>query len=204
MEANEQPQNLRTNEIRQFEKTLFSKGANLRTKPVPTSIAPTSIPCKLGNGHGKTFAITLTAVNRLLAYSEQMHELAVIMFSGTLRVSEALNIKSHHYSTANYFTIKGSKKSHDKFFIVSSELKYCQRSKLRGIHPFDDLNRFTVYRVFKKFGIEGKFENSSKNSVTHVFRHQAAQSGRLLEASEASISANLGHKVLKTTGLYGR
>jgi site-specific recombinase XerD len=119
-----------------------------------------------------------------------------------LRISEVLGVKTVHLIGANKILIKGLKGSGDRIIIIDF------MSELRGLYchyngfVFFGINRFFVYREYKKIGIGLQFENSKNAAVTHAPRHLFIRELKSGGVSTEALQGQLQHKSIKSTKHY--
>jgi integrase len=143
-----------------------------------------------------------TVIQELTKRDDRVRKLYVLMSLCGCRISEALKIAPHHITNNGSFVIKGSKGSGSRMYKVSELSEWLLSCKRNSIYPFDCLNRFYVYRVFKSVGIEHKFEGNKKSSVTHLPRHLLAIEAKSINVGEEIISDALRHKSTKSKIYY--
>lgn len=181
---------------------LVIRGENVRIKSEPKPNAQTTKVCTLGESAQASVRISDTVVAELAKRDDRVKKLYVLMCSCGCRISEALKIAPHHITNTGSFVIKGSKGSGSRMYKVSELSEWLLWCKRNSIYPFDCLNRFYVYRVFKSVGIEHKFEGNKKNSVTHLPRHLLAIEAKSIDAGGEVISDALRHKSSKSKVYY--
>jgi len=140
---------------------------------------------------------------RKLAGRQTMALVGLMSASGC-RVSEALQVKVKDISLNGRVKITGSKGSYSRIVTIVEDRDYFIRCKHSCIDPFQGLDRFFVYRMFKKLGIVLTFKDSSRNAVTHAFRHLAIQDSQTISESIDTTQLYIGHKNVKSTQHYGR
>lgn len=181
---------------------LVIRGENVRIKSEPKPSAQTTKLCASGVAGQAAVRVSDTVIQELAKRDDRVRKLYVLMCSCGCRISEALKIAPHHITNAGSFVIKGSKGSESRMYKVSELSEWLLWCKKNGIYPFDCLNRFYVYRVFKSVGIEHKFEGNKKNSVTHLPRHLLALEAKSIDVGEEIISDALRHKSTKSKIYY--
>ena len=117
-------------------------------------------------------------------------------------MSEVLSIKANDLYTQDRIKLRALKGSQSRLLCFHDNTGYLQLCKRIGKHPFMDLNRFYVYRLYKRIGIQYKSQTSSKMSVTHAPRHIAAI--ELLNSNDGLLftSDYLRHKSKRTLQFY--
>lgn len=121
--------------------------------------------------------------------------------SGT-RVSELLNISYLDIISPTILRIKGLKHSSDRLLHIDRYCDYFGFCKLNQIQPFALLDRFYIYREYKKFGFVVSFLDSNKKAVTHSFRYRYIKKLKDNDVEIALIQKEIGHKTQKTTERY--
>ena len=118
------------------------------------------------------------------------------------RVSEILNIKYTDIISPTILRIKGLKHSNDRLIHIDRYSEYFGFCKRNMIHPFGTLNRFYVYREYKKIGFIVSFLDSNKKAVTHSFRYKYIKNLKDNNVEISLIQKEIGHKTQKTTENY--
>ena len=88
------------------------------------------------------------------------------------RVSEILNIQYSDIITSTIIRLKGLKHSNDRLIHIDRYSEYFSFCKRNMIQPFGSLNRYYIYREYKKLGFIVSFLDSNKKAVTHSFRYK--------------------------------
>lgn len=118
------------------------------------------------------------------------------------RVSELLNIKYTDIISPTILKIKGLKHSNDRLIHIDRYSEYFEFCKRNMIHPFSTLNRFYIYREYKKIGFIVSFLDSNKKAVTHSFRYKYIKNLKDNNVEISLIQKEIGHKTQKTTENY--
>jgi len=118
------------------------------------------------------------------------------------RVSEILNIKYSDIISPTILRIRGLKHSDDRLIHIDRYSEYFSYCKRYMIHPFSTLNRFYIYREYKKMGFVVSFLDSDKKAVTHSFRYRYIKNLKDNKVEISLIQKEIGHKTLKTTENY--
>jgi integrase len=121
-----------------------------------------------------------------------------------LRISEVLNISPNDITRQGNIIIRTLKKGENRIVTPIIGLAYFIDCKRYNIYPFQDFDRFMIYRIYKKAGIVYKGKGNSKNSVTHAFRHLNTLSLKNDNIDKDIIKKSLGHKSEKTQSEYGK
>jgi len=129
--------------------------------------------------------------------------IALQMFYG-LRISEVLGISSGDILFNGSIALRTLKNGENRIITPTIGLDYFVRCRSSGIKPFQDYNRFWIYRLYKAHNIilDNGFNN--KKSVTHSFRHINTTLLRRDDVDKDIIKKSLGHKSEKTQIHYGR
>lgn len=118
------------------------------------------------------------------------------------RVSEILNIQYSDIITSTILRIKGLKHSNDRLLHIDRYSEYFSFCKRNMIHPFGSLNRYYIYREYKKIGFVVSFLDSNKKAVTHSFRYKYIKKLKDNNVEISLIQKEIGHKAQKTTENY--
>lgn len=118
------------------------------------------------------------------------------------RVSEILNIQYTDIITSTIIRLKGLKHSSDRLIHVNRYTEYFSFCKRNMIQPFGTLNRFYIYREYKKIGFVISFLDSNKKAVTHSFRYRYIKKLKDNNVEISLIQKEIGHKTQKTTENY--
>lgn len=118
------------------------------------------------------------------------------------RVSEILNIQYTDIITSTIIRIKGLKHSNDRLIHIDRYSEYFGFCKRNMIHPFGTLNRYYIYREYKKMGFIVSFLDSNKKAVTHSFRYKYIKNLKENNVDISLIQKEIGHKSQKTTENY--
>lgn len=118
------------------------------------------------------------------------------------RVSEILNIQYSDIITSTIVRIKGLKHSNDRLLHIDRYSEYFSFCKRNMIHPFGSLNRYYIYREYKKIGFIVSFLDSNKKAVTHSFRYKYIKKLKDNNVELSLIQKEIGHKSQKTTENY--
>lgn len=134
--------------------------------------------------------------------NRQLFYLISFMSATACRVSEALNIGPWDITSDGFVKINTLKRGKPRIVNSGMAADFMVRSAQNGVKPFDGMNRFAVYRYFKRYGIETQLKGRKKKTVTHLPRHLVAQqiqrAGMDIELSKQA----LGHNSIKSTGFY--
>lgn len=118
------------------------------------------------------------------------------------RVSELLNIKHSDIISPTILRVKGLKHSEDRLIHIDKYCDYFSFCKCNMVHPFASLDRFYIYREYKKLNLVVSFIGSNKKAVTHSFRYRYIKKLKDNEVDISLIQKEIGHKTQKTTERY--
>lgn len=118
------------------------------------------------------------------------------------RVSEILNIQYTDIINATVLRIRGLKHSDDRLIHIDRYLDYFIFCKVNMIHPFANLNRYFIYREYRKLGFVVSFVDSNRKAVTHSFRYSYIKHLKDNNVEISLIQKEIGHKIQKTTENY--
>lgn len=118
------------------------------------------------------------------------------------RVSELLNIQHSDIISPTILRVKGLKHSEDRLIHIDKYCDYFSLCKSNMIRPFESLDRFYIYREYKKLNLVVSFIGSNKKAVTHSFRYRYIKKLKDNEVDISLIQKEIGHKTQKTTERY--
>ena len=124
------------------------------------------------------------------------------MYIGGLRVSEALNIKCSNISVDGTIKAIGMKKSFNRFVLISQNVIYFKKCKKLKINPFQDYDRYFLYRFCKSKGIFISHGKDYKQSVTHSLRYNRINNINQISDSIIETAKQIGHKSIVSTNHY--
>ena len=158
--------------------------------------------------HGNRWESIVVAVNgvmeRLFKYNQSLYYFALIQMSGGLRVSEVLNISVYDITPTGLIKIKTSKHGNNKIINASEARGFLLNCLKTKYIPWQDWDRFFIYREYKKIGFPSVQVGENRHAVTHLFRHLQTAELRTINANEKEVASYLGHKNLKSQENYGR
>lgn len=173
------------------------------TKSILSRSAQINRPCALLDPAVSQTGADGSFLLPLLKIDASVYYISLLMFSSGLRVSEALSLDLSNYVGLNKIVIHGLKGSDDRIVDVSLIADYIKSTGFSSGLLFRTLDRYYVYRCFKKADICFKSVKSSKWSVTHSLRHLHVQGLRSNNISESLISSSIGQKNVKNAEKYG-
>lgn len=189
-------------------KVQSTKGDYLRIKqPIKAELTPCAqfnTQCVVSSVSDSLDTEILTKIEAIKREGSIIYGLTLLLYLNGLRISEALNLKYTDVISRNKAIVRGLKGSEDRIIDISclsfiSDLRYDRNGYL-----FVDIDRFQVYRLFKKYGIIFRSKGNSRASVTHAFRHLYVRNMRLNSIDESLIQQEIGHKSIKNTNRYGK
>lgn len=185
-----------------FDSFLVIHGDKIRTKSEPKPCTQNTKLCGIGEVQYGYPTEALTSIEAVSRVDTRVGKLYAILLATGCRVSEVLSIAPHHITLSGTFAIKGSKGSGSRVYKVSEVCDYMKECKRLNVYPFATINRFYVYRLFKKLGIQHKFEGNEKYSVTHLPRHIAAIEAKEITGIEGIVQDRLRHKSSNNAKFY--
>jgi len=166
--------------------------------------APYSTLCESGNKIDNQMASIIADLLSGSRICLQMKALISLMYFNALRITEALQVSCYDIDTLGRIYIKGAKKSHNKLVTCPYYTSYFIDCKTSGRNPFDNYNRFFVYREFRKIGLVMQFKDYQRCAVTHSLRFASIGNIHSDMLSYEEIARFVGHKHQKTTIHYGK
>ena len=180
------------------------KTFDLRTKSVSKPTAQTTTMCEPGRVPGDTGQTVEAALEKVRKQSKSVRAVVELQARYGLRISEVLNIKWNHIKDNQVVVIKGLKGSGDRIVHVFENWHYLSFCRKYQVNPFESLNRFFLYRLYKKVGFIYKSGNSGKYSITHSFRHKVVDQLRKNDIKDETTAKFIGHKSVVNTANYGK
>lgn len=165
--------------------------------------AQTVIPCASNTQDTLQFSAYITQLNIIKQIDVKVYYIINIMLYGACRISEVLLIKYHNISLLGQILIKSSKKSPQRIITIPNCIDYLVSCKNNCVDPFNDYNRFYIYRLMLKYGMVFESVRSSKKSVCHSARHINFADMRQSGYSQDEISSKNIHKNQKNLVYYG-
>lgn len=136
------------------------------------------------------------------AVSIQLRRFIYLQSISGARVSELLNIQHSDIISPTILRVKGLKHSEDRLIHIDKYCDYFSFCKVNMVHPFASLDRFYIYREYKKLNLVVSFIGSNKKAVTHSFRYRYIKKLQDNEVDISLIQREIGHKTQKTTERY--
>lgn len=181
---------------------LNTDNKKVRNDSVVNSIAQSNILCDDNSEQKETSFRKDKHASTIYEKNKELGMIVEIMINGAARVSEVLEIKCADIKSTGHLIIRGKKGSEDRIITTTLSDSYLRKCKLHSFDPFSHLNRWYIYREFKKLGIEHKFQGKTKNSVTHYYRQMTL---RLFHVEQEKINTRAklsGHKNKKSLKYY--
>lgn len=172
------------------------------TKSGTNPAAQTATQCEPGSRPDRYLQAIATAIPQIEKESKRLAQLVHFMMATGCRINEALRLSWKDCTLTGHVNITGSKGSNNRLASSGLASEYISNCCRIRVDPFKDFNRFQVYRLFKKYGISYRFSGSTKNSVTHIFRHALAKSIEKAGMKRGVSKLALGHKSEKSTAYY--
>lgn len=172
----------------------------INTEAVPTA----QTDSKYVNSSEITDEIDLKVQEIMLnnAVPIQLKRFIYIQSISGARVSELLNIKHSDIISPTILRVKGLKHSEDRLLHIDKYCDYFSFCKFNMVHPFASLDRFYIYREYKKLNLVVSFIGSNKKAVTHSFRYRYIKKLKDNKVDISLIQKEIGHKTQKTTERY--
>lgn len=174
------------------------------TKPVPSPFAHTTKLCAADERYLQLVKSIELRKSTILNQDYLLWYIIEGLLYNGCRVSEILSIKSGDITMIGTVKINAKKGSHNRIIHFQEATEYLKQCRLNKVEPFSLYNRYYIYRQLKKYGIELTTGNSSKNSVTHCFRHLFVNAARQEDIQSETIQAAVGHKNKGNTERYGK
>lgn len=172
------------------------------TRVVPDSSALTAKQCNSGSSVESTPIVLESQLEQLLNVDWKLYLISILQFRYGLRISEVLDLYITDLLPNNYLKIVSKKKSENRLLPVHDLIELFNRFNMTSGKFFEGYNRFYIYRIYKKMGISAKFGNSTRNSVTHLFRHQLVKYFKANNIETSTTQSFIGHKSIKSTEHY--
>ena len=183
---------------------LYGSSVSTRSKSGSSSDAQTPVMCNAGTDWEATHRAVRLALNKMFKEFKPLYYFTTIQMAGGLRVSEVLNISIYDITQTGLIKIKTLKGGSSKVISVSEAREFLFQCKKDTFLPWQNWNRFFVYREYKRFGVPSVRTGADRHAVTHLFRHLQTAELRLIGADERATAKFLGHKSLKSQKNYGK
>jgi len=181
---------------------LYPYGKKSRVKSAPTPNKQTSGMSVGSNGQYAKNIEVYEKISKIKNESLVLFYIAELQYYNSCRVSELLNARCHDISSQCKIFLKASKNSSNRIIFSPSSLQYLLYCKNNNVDPFTCYDRYFIYRLYKRYGIELSKRFGSKNAVTHIFRYLAADAVNSDVNSVEKTQSQLGHKSKKSSEYY--
>lgn len=178
-----------------------SKRDSARIKSVVNGSAHFTKQCEAVDGSLDSGDVLVGAVASLRRIDERVWCVAVIQMVSGARISEVLSLDFRNILANGTIALRGKKRSEDRIVSCGDAWSYLSKCRDAGVHPFEGLNRFYVYRCYKKAGLVLGHGIGSKDSVTHALRHLYVFEAKKVVSTEV-IQNQIGHKSINSTNHY--
>lgn len=135
-------------------------------------------------------------------YSEALKAFVSLQFKHGLRVSDVLNIHYSDITNAGNIVVHQGKRSM-KIIVRDDEFfDFWKNCKVSKTNPFQNYDRFYIYRLYRRIGIKHTEAGRQRNSVTHAPRKLLAQDMEKSDFDITEIQTALGHRGKRSTEYY--
>jgi hypothetical protein len=169
---------------------------------VPSPSAQSIPLCELGADLQAWERTAEDAINQLRHVSQSLAVFAITQHEYGLRVSEMLEIKGVDLMNGNRVKIRGLKHSNNRIIVSKLLHDHFKSCKGLNIRLFDSFSRWFIYREYKKVGLSMSVKSSSRNVVTHLFRHLAIKDLKAYNTDTEDSRNFIGHKNGANTQRY--
>lgn len=118
------------------------------------------------------------------------------------RISEVLNVRSQDIVNSQQVIIRGLKGSRDRLITLLFESDYLKMCYITKRQPFAGLDRFKMYRFYKRYGIVLRTKSGTNNKVTHRLRYDYILKIQSFTHNIDSTADLVGHKSTHSTSHY--
>jgi integrase len=135
-------------------------------------------------------------------HSQDLFIICSLQLKYALRISEVLNIRFSDIDFQGRCIIRGLKNSNNRIIYLSEFERFKNIKNNTTNYVFYHINRFYVYREYKKMGIYEQLKDNSNVSVTHYNRYLSQAT---LQDNTENLEIKqqlLGHKSNKNTHRY--
>lgn len=171
-------------------------------KSVSRSNTQTSELCELGQSVEQIRKLQSLALERWKRDHPLLFHFALFQFHTGCRVSEVLSIHSSYITKEGSVYVKGLKGSADRVLKIPEDVHWWIDQREKGCKVFGDLDRFHIYREYRKQGISAIFGKNEKASVTHLPRHVISIDHATSAAGSKAVQIHLGHKDERSAETY--
>lgn len=173
-----------------------------RVSSVPTPLAQYTIECAATTERGWDATSLSEHYNKLLAIDSSVALVFDLQFAGGCRISEVLAVHFSHIDDLGKVTIHSQKGGVVRVVQSMFSAKILKNYKDLKSSPFLHIDRFYVYRIYKKLGISEVYGDNKRASVTHLPRHEVALASKKAKRENSTTQGQLGHKSAKSTEHY--
>lgn len=195
-------QNFAVLSTRLLDRLLSTPPTKVRYKSGTTPAAQIENQLQNNGQDDKLKIVSDSIMEQIKRENQRLYHLINFMSASACRVSEALNIRPYDITANGFVKLNTLKRGKPRIVHAGMSTEYMIHCKLKGLIPFDGMNRFFVYRCFKRYGIETQLKGRKKKTVTHLPRHFVAQqiqkAGMDIKLSQQA----LGQNSLKSTSFY--
>lgn len=185
-----------------MDRLLSTQSTKLRSKSGLTPAAQIENQLQAGILQEKKNWISKSVLERIEKENPQLFYLISFMSATACRVSEALNINPWDITSNGFVKINTLKRGKPRIVNSGMAADFMIRCAQNGVKPFDGMNRFAVYRYFKRYGIETQLKGRKKKTVTHFPRHFVAQQIQKAGMDIKFSQQALGQNSIKSTQFY--
>jgi len=187
-----------------LEKHLHPYTAINKDKSVVSPSTQNTKLCKVETNNDNLISEILSKKDGILKQDKKMWFIIDLLINSGCRISEILQINACDILSNGSVKINALKGGHPRIISSSDAREYLMHCKMIPTAPFQDYNRFFVYRQFKKWGIRYVNNSNHNVAVTHAFRHINTKAQRDGDISKDIIQKELGHTNTHTQTHYGR
>lgn len=186
----------------------------MRKKPI-TSTKPSIIDvlkpsaliatvCEAGKATDNEVTALLEVIGAIKSVDSRVHSLALFLLDSSCRVSEALELLPQNIDKLYRVKIVEKKTKSTRIIHTHYSRESVEYMRANSVNIWSELDRFYVYRVFKKVGLFGTFGTNKRASVTHSIRHESALIAQNQGFTETDTQKIIGHKSVNSTQHYLR
>lgn len=191
-------------EVRQAMKELGLNPVRVRKRTEQNPNAQCTQYNQTGVSLETTAKEILLKVESLKKKSYQLYACAYLQCLHGLRISEVLGIQAMDITPMGTIRIRAKKGSNDRLIVSGEVMRYMLGCRQQFKMPFGDLDRYYVYREYRKSGLVLMTSSSIHAKVTHLFRHMIVKTNQD-QGFDIELSGNqLGHKNIKSTEQYDK
>ena len=173
-----------------------------RPKPVTKPIAQSTTLCVEGSGREGLILLIESLIDKWKKKGDPLWIILFLQYRHGLRVSEVLNIMPSHYRQGKRVFIPGLKFSENRIIDCWEVWSYLSNFGSNALPPFGHMDRYYVYRNYKRNGLVLGFGAVNNRAVTHVLRHLFVQSAAVDSEGLRAAQLSVGHKNVSNTKRY--